>query len=715
MTNVVPETCAYCGLPAPCSWWGGEAAAGPCYCCYGCRFAASVSAADGARPETRGMFTRLGLAIFCTMNVMAFTMALWSGDVYGGEDPAPVQSLQGIFRYLSMFFAVPVFYALGLPLLENAWDSWKRGIANIDVLLIAGVAAAFAVSVFSVFRDEGPVYFEVGCMVLVLVTLGRWLEATGKARASHSLDMLEKLLPERVCARRDEHEEEKPLRAVVIGDRLRVRAGERIPCDGVLLGQPAHVDEQLLTGESTIRTKEPGDPLFAGTLNVDCDLFLDVTSAPNDGALARLVRLVRQAQLAKGRFEQTADRIARWFLPAVICAALGATVYHGFGQDWTTGVLVGLSVVLIACPCALGIATPLAMWTAIGHAARNRVLLHGGDVLERLARVQHICFDKTGTLTTGSPRVQQIAFAPSSGVTSGLQWAATLAGASRHVHARAIAEYLGRDDIQGDRFVNVQTLPGRGLSADSVADADGPVLLGSERWMDELRISFPDDLRDTLAAVKREGHAVVCLAESGRVHGFFVLAEDWRPEINDALSALQTNKIGLTILTGDANLRPVPWEARSGLLPEEKLRFLQDLRSEGKVVAMVGDGINDGPALAASDIGIAMGCGADVARDAAGVCLLDNDLRKIPWTIALARKTVRVMRQNLLWAFVFNFVGIALACLGKLNPVVAALAMTLSSVFVLANSLRLAAGDLETPGDSAQASLISPLPEVPPT
>ncbi len=690
MNSTDLSVCTYCGLPAPRAWWGG-AAAGPCYCCYGCRFAAAVTdtEGDGVHPEARHMFTRLGLAIFCTMNVMAFTMALWSGDVYGDDASASSLSLQGVFRYLSMLFAIPVFYALGLPLIENAFDSLKRGIANMDVLLVTGVAASYAVSVHSVFRDEGPVYFEVGCMVLVLVTLGRWLEATGKARASRSLEALEKLLPQTVRVLEHDCETDKTLRDVAVGDRLRVLAGERIPCDGVLDFSPAHLDEQLLTGENAVRAKEPGDRLFAGTLNLDGTLRMTVTAAPDDGALARLVRLVRQARGAKGRFEQLADRVARWFLPGVVIAALSATAWHALTSDPMSGVLVGLSVVLIACPCALGIATPLAMCNAINLAARSRVLVQGGEVLERLANVEHVCFDKTGTLTTGSPRVDRLVLA--TGAEAGLAWAATLASSSGHVHARAIADFLAGRGIVGDPSVPVETLPGRGLRGDSIDGADGPVLLGSERWMAESGVTTPDELKPTLEDTRNQGHAVVCLAWAGILRGFFVLAEEWRSEMNETLNQLQSAGLGLSILSGDPNLRPLPWEAHGGLLPEAKLRILDGLRRDGKVVAMVGDGINDGPALAAGDVGIAMGCGADVARDAAGVCLLDNDLRKIPWTIALARRTVRVIKQNLAWAFAFNLVGIVLACFGTLNPVVAALAMTLSSLLVLGNSIRLVA------------------------
>lgn len=696
MNSATAATCAYCGLPAPRSWWGGQAhAAGPVYCCSGCRFAANVTdASTGARADSRGMFTRLALAIFCTMNVMAFTMALWSSDIYGADDSQLAHSLHGIFRYLSLLFAIPVLYALGLPLLENAWDSLRRGTANIDVLLVAGVGASYLVSAYSVFRDDGPIYFEVGCMVLVLVTLGRWLEATGKARASQSLQTLEKLLPEMACAVVDGREIMLPLRDITVGATLHVRAGERIPCDGILLNQPAHVDEQLLTGESAVRTKEPGDKLHAGTLNLDGDVFCHVSVWPEDGALARLVRLVRQAQQAKGPFEQTADRLARWFLPLVAVCALGAATYHGLTQDGGSGVLAGLSVVLIACPCALGIATPLAMATALGQAAQNRVLFQGGEALERLARVQHVCFDKTGTLTTAVPIVKQILVEAGEDRALCSQRAAMLASASRHVHASAIVSFLRQAGVTDQATSHVQTFPGRGLSMQDGAHAPlapppqgegGRIALGSERWMRELGMDIPDDLRCALHA---DG-ALVCLGWAGRVRCVFLLTEEWRPETNDVLSELKNEGFGVTILTGDVNLRTVPWDMRTGLLPEDKLRYLEELRSQGKTVAMVGDGINDAPALAASDVGIAMGCGADVARDAAGICLLDNDLRKILWSIRLAGQTVAIMRQNLFWAFVYNIVGIALASMGKLNPVLAALAMTLSSLFVLGNSLRL--------------------------
>jgi heavy metal translocating P-type ATPase len=711
MASTVPQVCAFCGLPAPRSWWGA-AAEGPAYCCYGCRFAASVAGADGHEADVRGLFTRLGLAIFCTMNVMAFTMALWSGDVYGGGDDSKLaRTLHDIFRYLSMLFALPVFWSLGLPLLENAWDSLKRGIANIDVLLVAGVAASFAYSAWSVFRGDGPIYFEVGCAVLVLVTLGRWLEATGKAQASRSLEQLEKLLPETVCVLGDEGEVVKPRVDAAVGDCLRVRAGERIPCDGVLIGPAAHLDEQLLTGESAARIKEPGDPVYAGTLNLDADLRLRVTSPPAQGALARLVRLVRQAEESKGRHEQYADRVAHWFLPLVAVLALGAAVYHGI-NDVTAGMLAGLSVVLIACPCALGIATPLAIWTALGSAAQHRILFKSGETLERLAYVQHICFDKTGTLTTGFPVVEELTVAAGDDPDACRRWAAALVDASRHVYSSAIAAFLnehGAPVVESGSAV--ETKPGRGLMLQAPDAPASPGLLGSERWMAELGVTVPDELRAAFDAARERGLAIVCLAWGGRVRGVFTLAEEWRPEADATVRELRGMGIELTILSGDQAAGAVAWgrahgiETRIGLLPEDKLQYLDEQRRRSQIVAMVGDGINDSPALAGSDVAIALGCGADVSRDAAGVCLLDNDLRNIPRAIQLARRTVRIVRQNLFWAFAYNVVGIGLACAGNLNPVLAAAAMMLSSVFVLVNSLRLQMADAPTEhGETPRAS-----------
>jgi heavy metal translocating P-type ATPase len=677
--------CAYCGLPVAGRWRDD---AEPAYCCYGCRFAAAVTEARAeGGSESRWMFARLGLAIFFTMNVMVFAMALWSGELYEADD-AP---LAGLFRYLSMFFALPVLCWLGGPLAENAWDAGRRGRFSTDLLLVLGVAAAYGYSTISVLRDTGPIYFEVGCMVLLLVTIGRWLEATGRARATHALDALAKLLPERVRLLDDRSE--KPLGDVAIGDRLHVRAGERVPCDGIVLRQPAWLDEQLLTGESGPRAKEPGDTVYAGTLNLDGDLFMEVQRRPEAGAVARIVRMIRQAQERKGRCEQVADRLTAWFLPLVGLLAIAAGVHHGLEDGIDHGLMTGLAVVLIACPCALGIATPLAVWVATGTAARHQVLFQSGATLERLAAVRHLCFDKTGTLTqTAGCRVSRwIAADDGDGA---LDRARALAAASNHGLSRAIVAEDGATP-QAAQCTGVRTLPGRGLSGTWPLTGE-MVWLGSERLMTEQQLAMPVALAEPTHAARAAGQPLVLVGWSGSVRGLFVVSEEVRPEAPAALTELRALGVGVTVLSGDHEGRAtvVAHElgvaVRGDLLPEAKAAFLARLRGP---VGMVGDGINDGPALAAADIGIAMGCGADVARDTAGVCLLNDDLTRLPWAIRLARRTVHVMRQNLFWALVYNVVGIGLAATGRLNPVFAAAAMALSSLLVVANSLRLRASE----------------------
>jgi heavy metal translocating P-type ATPase len=695
------HTCDFCGLPVPPPLFGAASDEGPHFCCYGCRFASQVSGAAGEQGEARWMLTRLGLAGFFAMNVMAFTMVLWTQDVYGEpQATAGSATLLGVFRYLCLLFTLPVVWLLGGPLWTNSCDDLRQGRFSTDFLLLIGVAAACIYSLQSVMRDAGPVYFEVACAVLVFVTLGRWLEARGKLQATQALDALQRLLPETVRSLTPSGEFEKPLLDVCVGERLRVRAGERIPCDGMVLQFAAHVDEQILTGESTARTKEPGDDVFAGTLNLDSDLVLEVKAAPNGGTIARLLDLMHRARQAKGRYERLADRLSRIFVPAVVVIAMGAAVWHGLAEGWDHGILSGLAVLLIACPCALGIATPMAVWAALGTAAQRGVLFRSGDVLERLASVRQIAFDKTGTLTLGQSRLAEVV-----GDRNCIALAAKIASASSHVHSRALAIAAPHPEEHIDKVV---TLAGRGLHA-TLGDGR-QAYLGSLRLMSEQDQRFPIDLRRAADRATTEARPLVAFAFDGEVRAVFLLEEQLRPKILETMAELRERGLTPQILTGDHQRRGEELGRQLGvavsaeLLPEEKWNTLSRLRDQGGMIAMVGDGINDGPALAASDVGIAMGCGADVARASAGVCLLSDDLSLLPWSIDLARQTVKIVRQNLFWAFAYNVVGIGMAVVGWLNPVWAAIFMTVSSLMVVANSLRLA------PKKEAAALEESPVP-----
>jgi P-type E1-E2 ATPase len=455
-----------------------------------------------------------------------------------------------------------------------------------------------------------------------------------------------------------------------VGDLVRVLPGERAPIDGLVLVGQAAFDEHIATGESRPVVKSAGAAVHSGSLNLDGDIWVQVTAAAGQDLVSRMLQLVRDARRQKGRHERLADRIAAWFTPLVCVIAVAAGVWHGVADGADRGILVGLAVVLIACPCALGLATPMAIWSALGRAADLQVVFRSGAVIERLAQVATVCFDKTGTLTRGLPEVT--AFVPA--------------------HDADGETSLRLGSRTSTSPAEVRTFGGRGVA--QVDDAGNIVaLLGSARWIAELNLEIPSELTSQLAATNAADSPLSFLACDGVVLGAFVFRESLRPEAAAALADCRALNLKTLLLTGDRGgraasvARQLGVEALADQLPEDKVDSLRQL---GGKVAMVGDGLNDAPALAAADVGIALGCGADLSREAAGVCLLADRLDRVPWSIALARKTVQVVRQNLFWAFVYNIGGVALAAAGRLNPMWAAGAMGLSSVIVIVNSLRLA-------------------------
>jgi heavy metal translocating P-type ATPase len=742
------ECCDYCGLPLAKPWFARRKELqllgatrstevphyerAPQYCCYGCRFAADM-ARDASSHAANPALMRLGLAIFLSMNVLMFSMVLWTSDVYADPgEPAPwAASLESTFRYLCLLLSLSVAWMLGLPLAASAGQSLRRGAPGTDLLLVAGVAASFVYSAVSVLRGAGHIYFEVGCVILVLVTLGRWLEATGRQKTSSALDALSQLLPATVCRTAgDGQPHTVPLAELREGDCVRVLAGERIPCDGRIVAGQASLDEQLWTGESQPISKGPGDTVLGGTLNLDGLLTIEVTAAANAGTLQRLMDVVSQARSAKGGYQRLADRIAAWFLPGVALVAIGAFAYQAQAAGFEHGLLTGLAVLVIACPCALGLATPMAIWTALGAAAKAQVLFRSGEALERLANVRTVCFDKTGTLTTGMPALAEMHVAADDNRGEALALAAALSSASRHAFSQAIGE-IETCSAQRYELSNVKTWPGRGVSArvfesspfvvrnvssaEAAPESGGAcaelkfhttndarttnqhvAYLGSFRWMQELNIACEPQLLAAIDGLQSSGMPLCCFARDGRVQAVFAFREELRGGACEAIQACHALGLRTIVLTGDhaARARRLAEELQvsvvAELLPEDKVNHIREARTHGGV-AMVGDGINDAPALAAADVGIALGCGADVSRDSAEVCLLANDLARVPWSIELARRTLRVVRQNLFWAFVYNVAGIALAASGRLNPIWAAAAMTLSGLLVITNSLRLAA------------------------
>ena len=699
----VSTPCAYCGLPIV-----GRQQAAPTedvYCCFGCHFAASVTTGDSETKLSQWTLARLGLAIFFTMNVMVFTMVLWSRDVYAVETAATEPAatlLHELLRYGCLLFSTPVLLLLGGPVISQAWENARDRVLTIDWLLMLGVAAAFTYSITALFTGSKHVYFEVACMVLVAVTLGRWLEATGKLKTTQSLRALQKFLPPTASVVIDGNVTSVPLENLRVGDLVRVRPGERVPVDGTIRHGRGMIDEQLITGESIPLDKQAGDALYGGALNLDGDLFVDVTATAADGSLQRIVDAVSQAAAKKGPEQRLADFLAVWFVPVVL--GLATIVFFaqfrvgGFHAAWMTT----LALVLIACPCALGIATPLAIWAAMGTASRRQLLFDSGDTISRLAKVRTIFFDKTGTLTSGEVTIEHVASDETTPFEAIRSVGASLAACSRHVLSDAIAQYAGGSSAS--QFAEeTTTVPGLGVVGH--VPQVGCAALGSVRWMQQQAFSIPPAIAAAITTAQQQCRTFTCVGWGSQVRGVFVFAEQMRPEAKTAVQQLRELGICCTVLTGDHPRRAASIAGELGievladLLPQDKMCEVEHACQRDPAVAMVGDGINDAPALAAADVGIAMGCGMDVTREASNVCLLGNDLLRLPWAIQLARRTVRVIRQNLCWAFGYNLIGMGLAAAGLLNPVIAAVAMVGSSFFVIGNSLRLSSGQENAPAD----------------
>ena len=695
-----PSACDHCGLPVPQPLFSSISSPatddGPQYCCLGCRIAAAVQAERNQTGAPRTMLLRLALGVFFSMSVMVFTFALWSYDVYGVDADHPAaETFVSLLRYVILLFAAPVLLLLGGPLADTALQNLRRGAPTADLLLLLGVAAAFGFSLTSVIRGTGAVYFETACMILVFVTLGRWLEASGRHRASATLDGLARLIPETVHLVRAGTVVDAPLADVRAGNVLEVRPGERFPTDGVVESGLTTADEQLFTGESWPSVKGIGDAVLAGSLNIDGCPRIRATAAAHAGTLQRMLDALRDARRQKGAYQRLADRMSQWFLPVIAVIAFGSFAARAYSGDLGGGLLSALAVVLIACPCALGIATPLAVWVALGRAAEHNVLLRSGAALEKLAGIRAVCFDKTGTLTRGAVAVRRIITHSPALRSEVLARAALLAGRTNHPLGQAIAGLSESTAARPPTVDRIENVAGRGISGRWSGET-GPTRLGSERYLiGDAGWSVPTAVRSAIDDAQAGGDPIAVIGWDNQVQGVFVFREELRPEAPDAIAALRKAGVDIRVLTGDhagrgraiAGVLNVPVQAE--LLPDAKVAAVEQIGRDIGSVAMVGDGVNDAAAMTAADVGVAMGCGADLTRDNAEVCLLSDDLARLPWTLSLARDTVRTVRANIWWAFGYNSFGVVLAATGWLHPSVAALLMVVSSLAVTANSLRL--------------------------
>jgi len=589
-------------------------------------------------------------------------------------------------RWLQLALATPVQFWIGWRFYEGAWKALRGGGANMDVLVALGTSMAWGFSTaVTVFGLDQHVYFEGGAAVITLVLLGKLLEARAKARTSEAIESLIRLQPKTARVERDGRWLELPVDALMPGDVFLVRPGEAIPVDGEVIDGESSVDEAMLTGESMPVGKREGDRVFAATANGQGALRCTATGVGEQTLLAGIIRLVGEAQGSKAPVQRLADRISGIFVPVVCLVALATFAgWWWSAGDFAEALVNAVAVLVIACPCALGLATPTAIMVGTGQGARAGILVRNAEALERAEKISVLALDKTGTLTLGQPRVTEV-LARAADAGRALRLAAALEQSSEHPLARAVVAEAAAVDLP--LVANFRAFPGLGVAG----DVDGCRLrLGSPEWL-----GAEDD--PALAALREAGKTVVVLADDDAgVLALIAIADALRPTSKAAVRRLQARGIRVVMLTGDnpATAAAIAAQAgiaefRAGILPGDKAAAVNALKSAKTVVAMVGDGINDAPALAAADVGFAIGAGSDAAIEAADLTLVRNDLHGVADAIDLSAATLGKIRQNLFFAFIYNVSGIPLAAMGMLNPVVAGAAMAMSSVSVVSNSLLL--------------------------
>jgi Cu2+-exporting ATPase len=640
------------------------------------------------RRRLRMGLARLGVAGFGAGNIMIYSVGLWAGAAYG---IAP--EWWTLFRWLSVAICLPVLIFSGWPFLHGAWRSIRARRFTMDTLISLGLLSTFGYStvVLAAYPAE-ETYFESVVMVIFFLLIGRFLETLAQSRSGSVTEALMNLQARTATRVSAGGEEVVPVESLHVGDRLIVRTGEAVPADGVVRSGAGELDESALTGEARLRSVQPGDTVLGATINRGPMIEMEATRVGAETALARVCRLVEQAQTEKAPIQHLADRVAsRSVLVIASLAALTLAYWQWFhvGASTQPGWISAIAVLIIACPCALGLATPVAVLAGSALAARRGILVKGGAVLERAARVTDVVLDKTGTLTTGKLSVTAL---ESLGATAAGQWFALAAAIERralHPIAEALqAHFGGISAAPLAAATEVKVAAGRGVRG-CVGGID--VCAGNERWMRELGIAFPPS-----APTEESTDTVVLVALDGKAAGRIRLSDPLRPGAARVVSSLQDQGMRVHLFSGDrapavaeVARRTGIADARASMLPDQKLEAIREMQGRGRVVAMVGDGINDAPALAQADLAVAVSTGSDVTLEAADVILMRSRLDGAVEALEIARHTLRAIRQNLALSIGYNAVAVPLAMAGLVNPLVAALAMSSSSLLVVGNALRL--------------------------
>lgn len=653
----------------------------------------------------REMKRNLTISAFFAVPLLFIAMA----DMVGIPMPAFLSPMQSPVSYalIQLALVLPIIW-LGRRFFVDGFKALSKGHPNMDSLVALGTSAAFLYSLYGTYHVlEGHahfamnLYYESAGVILTLITLGKYFEAVSKGKTSMAIQTLVGLAPKMATVLRDGQEVEIPVEEVQVGDLIRVKPGEKVPVDGVVTEGNSTVDESMLTGESIPVSKSVGDEVIGASLNKTGSFILKATKIGKDTALSQIIQLVEQAQGSKAPIAKLADKVSGVFVPIVIVLALvSGLAWYFLGQEsWVFALTITISVLVIACPCALGLATPTAIMVGTGKGAENGILLKSGEALEEANHVNMVVFDKTGTITNGTPVVTDVVTADSTDADALIRLAASLEVASEHPLGEAIVAKAKEQGAAFDEVTNFEAIPGFGIKGHV---GETLVFLGNEKWMRENGL-VDEAMNEKANRFAEQGKTPLYIGYNDAVQGLIVVADTVKESSARAIQTLHEMGIQVAMMTGDHERTAQAIAAEVGIdrvfsevLPQDKANYVSKLQEEGYIVAMVGDGINDAPALAQAQVGIAIGTGTDVAIESADAVLMKSDLMDVPAMLKLSRATIRNIKENLFWAFAYNVIGIPFA-MGVLhlfggpllNPMIAGAAMSFSSVSVVLNALRL--------------------------
>jgi P-type Cu2+ transporter len=644
--------------------------------------------------EAKDLLVRFGTAAFLSSNLMVYSIALYAGYFHGFD-----KNMKHLLEIISLFLTLPVLFYSGMPFIRNTFIGLKSLHFTMDSLITVGSGSAFIYSIYCLFTG-GEVYFDTSAMIVTLILLGRYIEATAKGKASMTIQMLSELVPKEArkvtasdLSADSPDSEMVPVTSIKKGDCILVKPGERIPLDGTVLSGESEVDESVITGESRPVAKTAGVKVIGGSMNMFGSVVFEVTGTDKETLLSKIIQSVTEAQSTKPRIQNIADRIVAVFVPAIIVISFMTLVFYLMkGASLDVALMTAISVVVIACPCSLGLSTPLAVLIASTVASSRGILIKNGEVIENVARVTGVVFDKTGTITTGKPVLRKTMVLDSSlDEERLLKIAASLEKFSEHSAGHAIMEAArGLETFEVSGF---KAVPGKGVEG-SVNELQ--VFVGNAGFMEQKGIAVSEPTKASVVSFETQGHTAVFTGWGNQLRGIFLVADSVREDA--ARSIGQIRKMGLktTIISGDtltttqaiASIVGVD-DIVGGALPQQKRELVAQMHQKGGRIMMIGDGINDAPALTEALVGVGMGRGTEIAMESADAILVRNKLEAVPFFVSLCKTTFSIIKQNIFWAFFYNIAAIPLAVSGVLHPIVAAGAMSVSSLFVVFNSLRI--------------------------